>query len=518
MIFMMEVSINRAKAVVFALIVMIVFVSSTNAVNALSESRNTNPIGYEFLDDATVLHMWNLLEDYYFDIGNNCYAQMTNHYDNYWSHNTFGFGIETSGIWYYYESDKFCDWHFEVETDNATYVRFELSESMKIYPHSKISLFVTNELNMIDPRLRMEFGMRHNGGYEITDSRFRWHIDNIQIDMKEEDNFVMIDDEHYDLSDELDLEFDNLPYGYFQIYENDSGEFISMNWESGAYDDTVTVKSDESSAYNAPVSLIANLGSINYGETKTFSAQWIDKGRECSPPFVVHFNNPLSGSNYSINDTFDMQGHWHDDGNNLFSACIFSHAWMGTVQINGTGTEWLINNIAGYGVIQNGLNDAGMSYMYGSSYENFPHTDHNPNPFMGANLSCYEVGTHKLRYKVFHSLYGWMSTFRNVECLGEEPEEDLEGYQLAILLSVFAPGLFFILWASKLDDDHVPLKILFMAFGTLLFVATFHIASLMAVFEMGGLYVGMLYLAVASGFIGAVFWLKRLLTSVNAHL
>jgi len=508
---MMKKIISNIISVNFVVIVLIVMIALVGNVNALSESKNTNPIGYELLDNETVLHMWNLFEDYYFDIGDNCYAQMTNHYDNYWSHNTFGFGIETSGIWYYYESDKFCDWHFEVETDNATYVRFELSESMKIYPHSKISLFVTNELDLTDPRLSMEFGMRHNGGYEITDSRFRWHIDNIQINMTEEDNFVMIADEHYDLSDELDLEFDNLPYGYFQIYENDSGEFISMNWESGAYDDTVTVKSDESSAYNAPVSLIANLGSINYGETKTFSAQWIDRQKECPHPFIVHMNSPVTGANYSINDTFDMQGHWHAFPN-PFSICMNRHGTLGMVQVNGTGQWQLINSYFPFGVQ---LNPSAIPpYMYWNTMENFPSTNHNVNPAMDGNLICAEAGTHKLKYGVFHSQIGYTYSIpRDITCI--PPEEPIMSYQLALILTMFGSGLFFILWATKLDDDHIPLKVLFMCYGMLLFIATFHIASLLVEFEMGNLYSGMIYLAITSGCVGVILWIKRMLSSVN---
>ena len=457
---------NKKLNLLWFVLVLTIFYSIDSY--ALSENgRDDNPIGYEYLDNGEVLHLWNIFEDYYFDISDDCYAQITNHYDEYWSRNIFGFGIEVYNLWYYYESDKFCNWNFEIETDNANYVRFELTEQMKIYPSSKIGLYITNELTNQDPRLSMEFGMNHLGGYDITNSRFRWHIDNIQINMTEEDNFIWINGEDYDLSDELDLEFPNLPYGYFKIYENDSGEFISMNWESANYNDVVEVKSWQSSSYNSPVSLIAELGEIGYGETKTFSAQWIDKSRECSPPFVVHFNNPPSGSNYSINDTFDMQGHWHDAGNNPFSACMFSHAWMGTVQINGTGTEWLINNIAGYGVIQNGLNDAGMPYMYGSSYENFPHTIHNPNPFMGANLSCYEVGTHKLRYKVFHSLYGWMSAFKNVECLGEEPVTSEHWWFVAIIFSLISCILILFLALKDNKMFRVPIY-----FGALLLAIT----------------------------------------------
>ena len=608
---MMKRIISNIINVNFVVIVLIVMIALVGNVNALAESGNDDTIGYEYLDNETVLHMWNIFEDYYFDISDDCYTQITNHYDDYWSENTFGFGIEVYNQWYYYESDKFCDWQFEIETDNINYVRFELSESMKIYPSSKIGLFISNELTNLDPRLDMNFGMNHLGGYDITNSRFRWHIDNIQIDMEEEDNFIWINDIDYDLSDELDLEFNNLPYGYFKIYNNNSGEFISMNWESASYDDTVTIKGYESLSYNSPVSLIAELGEISYGETKTFNAQWIDKSSECKAPFVAHFNSPGLGASYDINESFDMEGHWHDDDNNPFTGCLNAHAWMGTVQINGTGTEWLINNAAGYGVIQNGLNGAGKPYMYGKSYENFPHTDHSANPVMEANLSCYEVGTHKLRYKIFHSLYGWMAISRNVECLGEEvPEPEVrinlyspinnsdliidenqewsfnitsnmnitnctfyvddipinsssdivngtlnnitwtpdtlgtydwfiscyvdstefhsdevwtfnvinqpvESFRLALILTMFGSGLFFILWATKLDDDHIPLKVLYMCYGMLLFVATFHIISLLVGFEMGNLYSGMIYLAITSGFIGVLIWIKNMLSSVN---
>jgi len=512
----MEMNIKFVKIVVFVLIAMSVFAISSESSVARAEGKDSSLIGYEFLDDQTVLHIWNIYEDYYFDIDNQCYAQITNHYDDYWSRNTFGFGIEVYGQWYYYESDKFCDWEFEIETDNINYVRFKLSESMKIYPYSKIDLYISNELTNQDPRLSMDFGIHHNAGYDITNSRFRWHIDNIQINMEEEDNFIWIDNNTYDLSDDLDLEFANLPYGYFKIYENESGEFISMNWESNSYDDIVTIKSYESSSYNSPVSLIAELGEISYGETKTFSSQWIDRTKECSPPFSAHFNNPPNHEEYNINDTFMMEGHWHDSNNNPWGFCYYPSLWKGTVQINQTGTWYLINAYAPYGVQLNGLSGSGMPYMSGRTSEEIDPFAHQPNPYMEGNLTCSQAGTHNLKYEVFHSLYGWMGSQRDITCLApEEPEEPIESYQLALLLGLFGSALFFILWATKLDDDHIPLKILFRAYGLVLFIAVFHMAALFSEFDIGSTYPGMLYLAIASGFIGSVLWLKRLLTGIN---
>lgn len=507
----MKQSIKFVNVAVIILFITVAFAINSENATARSEGRDPSPIGYEFLDNQTVLHLWNIYEDYFFDIDDQCYTQITNHYDDYWSKNRFGFGIESYGLWYYYESDKFCDWDFNIETDNATYVKFSLSESMKIYPRSKISLYITNELTNMDPRLSMDFSMHHDGGYEITNSRFRWQIDNIKINMSEEDNFILIDGEDYNLHEEIDLEFENLPYGYFKIYDNSSGEFISMNWESAMYNDLVKIESRENS-YNAPVSLIAELGAIAQGETKTFSAQWIDKSRECKAPYDVHFNNPPNNEEYNINDTFMMEGHWHDDD---MSFCLNSALWKGTVQVNQTGTWWLINDKAPYGVQLNGLAGSGNQWMSGKSYEN-PFGIHSANPNMEGNLTCVQEGTHKLRYDVFHSLYGWMGSPILITCLApEEPTGPIESYQLALLFGLFGSALFFILWATKLDDDHAPLKVLFMAYAIILFIAVFHMATILAEFEIGSVYSGMLYLALASGFIGASLWIKRLLTHIN---
>ena len=46
--------------------------------------ENTPNLGWEFLKDNTVIHAWNMHDDYYFDADNG--IQLTNHYEEYWTH------------------------------------------------------------------------------------------------------------------------------------------------------------------------------------------------------------------------------------------------------------------------------------------------------------------------------------------------------------------------------------------------------------------------------------------------
>ena len=54
-------------------------------------------IGYELLDNGDVLHIWNKHNSYYFDT--NSGIQLTNHYNEYWSHNVLMLGYYNNNQW-----------------------------------------------------------------------------------------------------------------------------------------------------------------------------------------------------------------------------------------------------------------------------------------------------------------------------------------------------------------------------------------------------------------------------------
>lgn len=66
-------------------------------------------------------------------------------------------------------------------------------------------------------------------------------------------------------------------------------------------------------------------------------------------------------------------------------------------------------------------------------------------------------------------------------------------YQFALFFSFLGPGLWFLLWGSKLDSEHIALKILFTAFALILFVATVYVVDALVSPDLGGYYGALVY-------------------------
>jgi len=52
---------------------------------------NTTYLGYELLDNNSILHMWNTHDDYYFNVSNG--IQFSNHYNDKWTQNVMMLGF-----------------------------------------------------------------------------------------------------------------------------------------------------------------------------------------------------------------------------------------------------------------------------------------------------------------------------------------------------------------------------------------------------------------------------------------
>ena len=66
-------------------------------VNITDPPSSPPQVGYELLDDGDVLHIWNCYDSYYFDT--NSGIQLTNHFNEYWSHNVLMLGYYNNDEW-----------------------------------------------------------------------------------------------------------------------------------------------------------------------------------------------------------------------------------------------------------------------------------------------------------------------------------------------------------------------------------------------------------------------------------
>jgi hypothetical protein len=69
---------------------------ANETINLTDPPSSSNLVGFELLDDGDVLHIWNNLDHYYFDTDSG--IQLTNHYDEYWSHNVLMLGYYNNDV------------------------------------------------------------------------------------------------------------------------------------------------------------------------------------------------------------------------------------------------------------------------------------------------------------------------------------------------------------------------------------------------------------------------------------
>lgn len=230
-----------------------------------------SPIGYEFLDNKTVLHSWNPNDDYYFDTDSG--LQFTNNYQEYWSRNIFCLGWKTSS-WNYKCNDNITfDW--TILTDNTTYWEAVGYKDTTI-ENRDVRIALRYYLHLNDTRLTVQPFVKNIDTQDINnDLRFVWKATDINIGSEYENNTAFIGDKYfYYLNGTTlnELYNNNLAYGKY-VLEKDS-DWLGLWWNT-ALNDKLLVQA-ESGQYNAPVTLLIDTVGLNSGQNKTTLIYWKD--------------------------------------------------------------------------------------------------------------------------------------------------------------------------------------------------------------------------------------------------
>ena len=249
------------------------------------DEENNNPIGYEYLDDAgdivpyidaTTVHIWNTQDNYFFDKDSG--IQLTNHFDEYWTHNTFCAGYKQvyndSSFQWIYDCNDALPFTWSIDSDDETYVNITGWRD-KTIGSKEVRIALRYHLKLNDKSLSVQLSIENIGEEDITnDIGFAWKIDDIQIDKNKENDWIKIDGEHYKLNESLDLTFTDLTESYFVMYDYNSGQFLKLDWNENL-NYRLDVKS-KAGQYNAPVTLGINAGTLEIGQIKTTTLYWID--------------------------------------------------------------------------------------------------------------------------------------------------------------------------------------------------------------------------------------------------
>jgi hypothetical protein len=239
-------------------------------------------IGYEFINDTT--HIWNTHDDYYFNTSSG--IQFTNHYDDYWSKNIFCLGYYNSTqSWVKIKcADELSNFNKDIQTDNLTYVNATLWKDFS-YSSYDLRLGVRYNLNLNDENLSVVIDVKNIGIDIPYDLGFAWKIQNVDINYREGNDTIFINNTDYPLSGVYDLTFTNMSKfqtpmsgDYYKkipsIRFYDYTKFLNLDWDSNlSYAVRMYSNGNQDDFYTM---LIINGGHFNPNQEKFTTIYWID--------------------------------------------------------------------------------------------------------------------------------------------------------------------------------------------------------------------------------------------------
>jgi len=249
-------------------------------------------ISYEFLDGGEIIHYWNDVDDYYLNASSG--IQITNYYDEYWTHNIFCAGYKTAS-WNYLCTDD-LPITLSAYSDNSSYVQINGTRQINIAGYDVI-IGIDYYLELTDAETEITTGIKNIDGDDITvDIGFAWRTNDIKIGNTEEWDKIVVNLTQYDLNSSLDMIFNNLThcygdigngsytcneYPYYSIEDRNPSQaslnptnFTALRWNPNL-NYFVQLKS-ELGQTNAPVTLVIITSGLLSGQTKQTTLFWKD--------------------------------------------------------------------------------------------------------------------------------------------------------------------------------------------------------------------------------------------------
>lgn len=256
-----------------------------------------NPMGIEYNSTSGVYHIWNEKDDYWLDEGG---FQITNHYQEYWTHNLICIRIVTVKG----DEKTFCSdgltWIWIINSDNSTYAN--LTGSTTIYENikgEKVSVNVTLEYYLENDWNKIRITpIFENTGDSINNSELKIHVHDIKVGNSYDNNWLLIHlvntTEIWNISNSsLDLSFNqsNLDERRFEIYyeaetQPKHAKRIIFMWNESKWindvqsDMNYSLEIKHDSEFNAPINLTLKFGALNENDILTTILWW----RDPAPP------------------------------------------------------------------------------------------------------------------------------------------------------------------------------------------------------------------------------------------
>jgi len=251
--------------------------SGNEYINLTDPPGDPSPsLGYELLEDGAVLHLWNRYDSYYFNTSSG--IQLTNHKDDFWSHNVLMLGYFNNDQWHLvYRTDELTGFSQDIETDNTNFVNITLWKDLT-YSGYSFRFALRYHLGVNDNDLTVIPSIKNTGTNAIPYVLgFGWELKDIQINMTTTGDYIMVDQDTYYLNQTLNNSYTDLEDSVFYIMENGTGSqmlSLYLRWDPGlTY--KLQVKSRLGQA-NAPVTLFIRVGTLASGQQKHTELRWYD--------------------------------------------------------------------------------------------------------------------------------------------------------------------------------------------------------------------------------------------------
>jgi hypothetical protein len=255
--------------------------SNNQTVNLTDPPIGATEIGYELLDNNSVLHIWNPFNSYYFNTSSG--IQLTNHYDEYWSHNVLMLGYYNNNKWnLIYRTDELSGFNKNVSTDNETFVNATLWKDLT-YKGYDFRLAIRYNLGVDDNALTVIPYIKNLGDAIPYNLAFGWEIKDIKIANTFENDTIRLYNgtnwTNYSLNQTLNNTYNDMDYNTTFILEGlNEDEFfrrtLYLKWDHNL--DYLKKKKNRTGQHNAPVTLFIKIGTLSTNQEKYTVMNWLD--------------------------------------------------------------------------------------------------------------------------------------------------------------------------------------------------------------------------------------------------
>ncbi len=256
-------------------------------VSASQNQPDNRTVG--FLKYNGTLHFWNNNtidggQDYYINITDGHYVQITNHYEQFWTHNVFCLDYNTGKKCF----DSMNNVNTKIETDNKTYINLTAWKTLNIH-NRRAKLALQYHLKVNDTNLTVWGYIKNTGVLSIPNLKFEWNIEKIQINMTEQWDELWLQDNtdiytgwtpfYFNESHDRIWHNTDLDESRLRIIDREpntplNDQELWLSWGRGL-DAEVHLKADGSTT-NETVSLIVDIGTLEVGQERQKKFQWLD--------------------------------------------------------------------------------------------------------------------------------------------------------------------------------------------------------------------------------------------------